>query len=307
MKKFLVPTVALAMAACSTTPQNPSDYKRDPANMSQDSQGSVSASANLIGQVSMSTVQASAQGVRVVGESTSALARISGDWAVEGVGVSRDAGTIVFRAATSAATSASNTTSKAVTFIVTSTGKVIQVSARGTHSALNNAKSAVSVVVDNVQEVSGVASDVVANVWDSSRSVIIGTVRASGSASSKVWDMSKSGSRVAMDASGNLLNASGDVIGQVWDSSKHTVSFVVDASGKILSFSADKSIMIMHSTSDVVRDFASHTWTGLKSAGTYSVNVSKASVKGSALVLNASGKSVVVVSDAVGGFFQETY
>lgn len=307
MKILLVPTVALAMTACSTTPNPQSDYKRDPANLSQDSSAGSEASAKMIGQVSISTLQASTEGVRIVGESTSALARTGGQWIVEGVGVSRDAGTMVFRSAHNASTSASASTSKAVNFVVTSTGKVIQVSARGAQSALNSSKTAVSVVVDNVQDSAQVASEVVANVWDSSKTVIIGTVRVSGSASRKLWDMSKSGSRAAMDASGNLLNASGEVIGQVWDSSKHSVSFVMDSSGKILSFSADKSVVIMHSTSDVVKDFASYAWTGFKSVANYSVDVSKASVKGSALVLKASGKSVVVVSDAVGGFFQDTY
>lgn len=307
MRNIIVSAIAvLGLAACSSAPYQPYDG-RVPAGVSNDVSASIKDSAAAVGQVSLNSLEYSADGLRLVSNSVVDLTKAGSNLAVAGVGVSRDVATIVFEAGRGASQSTSAAARRAGDFIVTTGGKVIHFSEKVGKSALNSSKTAVGVSVEVTEVFLGASKTASVIVWDASKVVVIGSLVVSGRAAEKLLDWAKRGARFSLDVSGNLVHESGEVLGQVWDGSKHAVGFVVDASGKILTFSADKSVQILTSTSEGVKDLAKAIWGGLKTSGHFSVEVTKASIQGSAVILKASGQSVMIVADTIGGFFQDHY
>ena len=144
-------------------------------------------------------------------------------------------------------------------------------------------------------------------VWDATKSTVIGSVEVSGKIADATSSAAKAGKNFVVDTSGTLLTASGQVIGQVWDSSSRAVGFVVDSTSKFFVGASNATVVIFTSASQNSINFAGHVWNGMKSGSTVPVQIVRASAKGSVMVVNASGQSLMAVSDTMGGIFQEKY
>lgn len=306
MKKqiAIIALLATAVSSCTTANNQPTPMEnRNPSSLSD----SIQTSANTVSQVTMNSFQWSADGVHSVAVGISDLAKAGANLSVKAVGVSRDVATIVFDTTSNVLEGSKDSASTAARFVVTSAGQVIHSSINGSRSSLNASKSAVQASVTVASEAFGTSKTISIQVWNVSHTALIGSLEVSGKLADSTSNAIKNGSQFIVDAAGVLWTSSGQVVGQVWDSSKHAVSFVVDSTGKIFEGALNGSVVVFTSTSDNSVSFAKHVWDGLRSAGHVSAEVVRASAQGSVMIVKASGQSLMAVSDAIGGIFQEKY
>lgn len=308
-KLTLLAAFALGATACQSTDyqaQNHNMGARQPTNFSQDTSASMAESSNAIAGVSMNSFQWSADGVRLASVSTTDLFKAGLNFSAAGVAVSKDSAAMILETSGNVIEGSKSASQKAFDFAVTSTGRVVDLGSAASKSAVNSSRTAFFVSVDFSKSAATTSSTVVVNVWDFSKNMMIGSLTVSGKAAEMASSAIKAGSKFMVDTSGTLLTSSGQVIGQVWESSGKALSFVVDNTGKFFKASAATSYVIVTSTSKHVSSFATGVWGSMQKSGTVAVNVAKASAQGSVMILQASGQSIMAVSDAV-GIHQEKY
>lgn len=308
-KIFLTLAATLSLAACTTMPSQSNQANsmdpRTPAGIFQDSSAAAKGSMNTMVNASVTSFEFSKEKAILSGEAAVELANNSKDLVVMGANWSKDRAIVVFQNSKEAGKDALNfSEAKARAswhFAVTSTGKVIDISNEMIGDSINSSKSAIKVSVTISENVKNDVKSLTLFVWNKSKTVVIGTVKISEKAYDVVKNSVDRGAEFIVDQSGNLWEGSKNLVGQVVDGSQTAVEFVSDHTGKILTWSGDKSVYIVHGASDAMVDLGQWIWRNLKATPGYVVDIARASAQGSVVVIKASGKAFMLISDAIGG------
>lgn len=301
MKKIIALVAVAGMTACGTSPRYPNDIG---GSFKGSSNGSL-ASVKSVSQVSTNIFEVSTNSISSAANKTGKAAKSTFDFSksmsVKAMGMSRNSVTFIFEKIKSTSQNTSELMINGSKYVVTSTGKVLE-------SSVNTSKKAVNVVIELSDDTTDTGKNATILVWNSAKTLVFGSATVTGNMASKVANWISTGVEFSMDKTGSLVKGSSEttteVVGEVVDDSGKVVGFVADAAGNVFTFSKNTSVAVVTSSADAVIDFGQSVWTSMKTVGSASVDVVKASARGTASIIKFSGKSVVVVSDSISNLFQ---